>query len=139
MRLSFDMTKFNDFLNEQLKSPDFKKEYDALDAEFSHIQDIIDSEKMELYMTDTIKGKCGTDCSTCSFKEKSNCKGCIEMDGKLFWGECDIHKCAKSKGFEHCGMCDKLPCLELTHYIETGHNPNRLKNLKKWKEEATNP
>lgn len=43
---------------------------------------------------------------------------------------------AQNKGFEHCGMCDKLPCGELTHYIETGHNPNRLKNLKKWKEEV---
>ena len=87
-------------------------------------------------MADIIKGKCGTDCTTCSFKEKMNCKGCIEMDGNLFWGECDIHKCAKNKGFEHCGMCDTLPCGELTHYIETGHNPNRLKNLKKWKEEV---
>ena len=70
-------------------------------------------------MADIIKGKCGTDCTTCSFKEKMNCKGCIEMEG-----------------FEHCGMCDTLPCGELTHYIETGHNPNRLKNLKKWKEEV---
>ena len=82
-------------------------------------------------MVDIIKGKCGTDCATCSFKEKTNCKGCLEMDGILFWGECDIYKCAKHKGFEHCGMCDKLPCGELTHYIETGHNPNRLKNRDK--------
>ncbi len=27
-----DMTNFNDFLNEQLKNPEFKKEYDALEG-----------------------------------------------------------------------------------------------------------
>jgi transcriptional regulator with XRE-family HTH domain len=39
------MTKFNDFLNEQLKDPEFKKEYDALEPEFSIIQAIIDARK----------------------------------------------------------------------------------------------
>lgn len=39
------MTNFNDFLNEQLKNPNLKKEYDALDAEFSIIQAMIDARK----------------------------------------------------------------------------------------------
>lgn len=39
------MTNFNDFLNEQLKKPNLKKEYDALDAEFSIIQAMIDARK----------------------------------------------------------------------------------------------
>lgn len=39
------MTKFNDFLNEQLKDPEFKKEYDALRPEFSIIQAIINARK----------------------------------------------------------------------------------------------
>lgn len=39
------MTNFNDFLNEQLKKPSLKKEYDALDAEFSIIQAMIDARK----------------------------------------------------------------------------------------------
>ena len=39
------MTKFNDFLNEQLKDPEFKKEFDALAPEFSIIQAIIDARK----------------------------------------------------------------------------------------------
>lgn len=39
------MTNFNDFLKEQLKDPDFKKEYDALAPEFSIIQAIIDARK----------------------------------------------------------------------------------------------
>lgn len=39
------MTDYKDFLNEQLKDADFKKEYDALDAEFSIIQAMLDARK----------------------------------------------------------------------------------------------
>ena len=39
------MTNFNDFLDEQLKDPEFKKEYDALRPEFAIIQAIIDARK----------------------------------------------------------------------------------------------
>ena len=39
------MTNYKDFLNEQLKNEDFKKEYDALDAEFSIIQAMLDARK----------------------------------------------------------------------------------------------
>ena len=39
------MTNYKDFLNEQLKDPEFKKEYDALDAEFSIIQAMLDARK----------------------------------------------------------------------------------------------
>ena len=37
------MTDFNDYLNEQLKDPEFKKEYDALEPEFAIVQAIIDA------------------------------------------------------------------------------------------------
>lgn len=83
----------------------------------------------------TIKGKCGTDCNTCQFKEKFNCVGCDKQDGKIFWGECDIYKCATAKGFKHCGECKELPCKDLTEFIENGHTPDRLANLNKWKNE----
>lgn len=36
-------TKFDDFLNEQLKDPEVKKEYDTLAPEFSIIQAMIDA------------------------------------------------------------------------------------------------
>ena len=39
------MTNYKDFLNEQLKNPEFKKEYDALDAEYSLIQAMLDARK----------------------------------------------------------------------------------------------
>ena len=84
---------------------------------------------------DTIKGKCGTDCSGCHFKEKFNCKGCTRQEGTIFWGECDIYKCAIAKGYKHCGECKDLPCAKLTEFIENGHNPDRLTNLYKWRDE----
>ncbi len=36
---------FRETLNEQLKNPEFKKEYDALEAEFSIIQAMLDARK----------------------------------------------------------------------------------------------
>ena len=39
------MTKFNDYLNEQLKDPSFKKEWDALEPEFSIMQAMIDARR----------------------------------------------------------------------------------------------
>lgn len=37
------MTNFHDFLEKRLKDPEFKKEYEALDPEFSIIQTIINA------------------------------------------------------------------------------------------------
>ena len=39
------MTNFNDFLAERKQDADFKKEYDALEPEFSIIQAMIDARK----------------------------------------------------------------------------------------------
>lgn len=39
------MSNFSDFLNEQLKAPEFKAEYDALESEFAVIQATIDAQK----------------------------------------------------------------------------------------------
>ena len=39
------MTTFNDFLEKRLNDPNFRKEYDALEPEFSIIQAIIDARK----------------------------------------------------------------------------------------------
>ena len=82
-----------------------------------------------------IKGKCGTDCNTCQFKEAFNCGGCDKQNGTIFWGGCDIFKCASGKGLAHCGECPHLPCDELKEFIENGHNSDRLSNLNKWKNE----
>lgn len=39
------MTKFNDFLHEQMKDPAFAKEYRALEPEFTIVQAMIDARK----------------------------------------------------------------------------------------------
>lgn len=39
------MTNFDDFLNTQMKDPEFKKDYDALEPEFEIIQAMIDARK----------------------------------------------------------------------------------------------
>ena len=40
------MTKFDDFLNEQLEDEEVKKEYDVLYEEFKKVQEEIDVRKM---------------------------------------------------------------------------------------------
>lgn len=39
------MTNYRDFLNEQLQNREFKKEYDALETEYSLIQAMLDARK----------------------------------------------------------------------------------------------
>lgn len=39
------MGSFDTYLNEQLKNPEFKAEYDALEPEFAVIQTMIDARK----------------------------------------------------------------------------------------------
>lgn len=39
------MTDFNEFLEEQLKDPEFRAEYDALEPEFAIVQAMIDTRK----------------------------------------------------------------------------------------------
>lgn len=41
------MTKFNDFLNEQLKDPEIKAEYETLEPEFAIVQAMIDARKLK--------------------------------------------------------------------------------------------
>lgn len=41
------MTDFKDYLNEQMKDPEFKAEYDALEPEFAVIQAMIDARRLK--------------------------------------------------------------------------------------------
>jgi len=87
---------------------------------------------------------CGTYCETCEWKEKTNCKGCKANAGDMFWGECKVAKCAIEKELNHCGECDRLPCVHLLTAFsdpEHGDNGERLINLTKWanNEESTCP
>ena len=35
---------------------------------------------------------CGIDCDICKFKVEQNCKGCKAIEGKVFWGECELYQ-----------------------------------------------
>ena len=83
-----------------------------------------------------MRSKCGTDCSKCRFRDRFGCKGCAEMNGHIFWGECSLYACAEEKGCAHCGKCEQFPCAALTEAIRTGHQTGRMENLHKWREEA---
>jgi ribosome-binding protein aMBF1 (putative translation factor) len=39
------MSSFNEFLNEQLMNPEFRKEYEAMEPEFAIVQAMIDARK----------------------------------------------------------------------------------------------
>lgn len=59
---------------------------------------------------------CGIDCDACKYKSERACKGCNEIDGKPFWGDCDLYACAKEKAHDHCGQCDDFACKKLEEW-----------------------
>lgn len=59
---------------------------------------------------------CGVFCSECEYYP-SQCKGCEEIRGKVFWGEyigqtiCEKYDCCvNQKKLPNCGKCGELPC-----------------------------
>jgi hypothetical protein len=82
-------------------------------------------------------GMCGTYCGACAWKEKMNCPGGQASQGRMFWGECKVARCAVEKGCAHCGLCPDLVCGKLRDAFSTpGHEDHgeRLDNLKGWAE-----
>lgn len=60
---------------------------------------------------------CGCDCAACEYLKKSECSGCSEIKGKVWWTSyisttvCPIFDCvANEKKFENCGVCSEIPC-----------------------------
>ncbi|MDE5671598.1 MAG: DUF3795 domain-containing protein [Eubacterium sp.] len=72
---------------------------------------------------------CGIDCDICKYKEEMNCKGCKEIKGNVFWGDCELYQCNCEKKQEHCGKCSQFPCNKLKEWASTD-NPERIDNLK---------
>jgi hypothetical protein len=53
----------------------------------------------------------------------------------MFWGVCNVAKCAIAKGIQHCGLCPEVPCITLQRFFddpEHGDNGERLSNLRAW-------
>lgn len=49
------MTKFDDFLKEQLLDPEIKREWNALESEFEYVQTVTDAEKNAILANDRNK------------------------------------------------------------------------------------
>ena len=69
---SNDMTKFDDFLAEQLQDEEVKKEYDALEPEFAVVQEIINARKLKGLTQKELSQKTGIAQSDISKLEKGN-------------------------------------------------------------------
>jgi hypothetical protein len=86
-------------------------------------------------MDERLMAACGAYCGACDWKERTNCPGCQAAQGQMFWGECAVAVCARSKGLLHCGLCPDLPCATLQGFFddpEHGDNGERLANLRAW-------
>lgn len=72
---------------------------------------------------------CGIDCDACYGKTEKGCTGCRTVEGKPFWGECELYVCCKNNNADHCGKCSNFPCDKLKEWAKT-ENPERIDNLR---------
>ena len=78
--------KFNDFLNEQMKDPEFKKEYDRLGPEYEIILQLIDA-RNELNLTQAeLAKRAGTDQSHISRLERGSYNPSLKFLKKIAEG-----------------------------------------------------
>lgn len=73
---------------------------------------------------------CGIDCDICKFKVEQGCKGCKNIQGNVFWGDCELYQCNESRKQSHCGQCPDFPCKTLKEWAAS-ENPERIDNLRK--------
>jgi hypothetical protein len=86
-------------------------------------------------MDERMIGMCGAYCGICDWRERTDCAGCQDSAGAMFWGSCGIAKCCIEKGLPHCGLCSDLPCDMLQaafDHPEHGDRGERLQNLRNW-------
>lgn len=59
---------------------------------------------------------CGADCAGCGYLKKGECKGCGQIQGKVWWAKhigmdvCPVYACAENKKLANCGLCPDIPC-----------------------------
>lgn len=80
------MTKFNDFLAEELKDPKFKAEYDALEPEFAIIQAMIDARKESGLTQKQLAEKTGINQADISKLERGNANPSLKTLKRLAAG-----------------------------------------------------
>ena len=80
------MTKFSDFLNEQMKDPVFKAEYEALEPEFTIIQAMIDARKAQNITQKQLSDRTGIAQADISKLENGNANPTLKMLQRLAAG-----------------------------------------------------
>lgn len=80
------MTKFNDFLAEELKNPEFKAEYDALEPEFAIIQAMIDARRETGLTQKELSEKTGINQADISKLERGNANPSLKTLKRLAAG-----------------------------------------------------
>ncbi len=80
------MTKFDDFLNEQLKDPEIRKEWDALEPEFAIMQAMIDARKRSGLTQKELSEKTGIAQSDISKLENGNANPSLKTLQRLAKG-----------------------------------------------------
>ena len=59
---------------------------------------------------------CGVICATHCRAYKTECEGCLELEGRISWARfygkthCPIYKCVMDKGLPNCALCGQAPC-----------------------------
>ncbi len=77
------MSDFRNYLNEQLKDPDFRKEWDALEPEFNTIQALIDARKKSNLTQKQLAEKTGIDQADISKIETGNANPTLQVLKRL--------------------------------------------------------
>lgn len=80
------MTNFNDYLSEQLQNPNFKKEWDELEPEFTIIQAIIDARKKTGLTQKQLSERTGINQADISKLESGNANPSLKTLQKLAHG-----------------------------------------------------
>lgn len=52
--------------------------------------------------------------------EDINCDGCLSQGGKLigYCQVCEIRKCCRQKGLDHCALCEEQGCEKMAKFHE---------------------
>lgn len=80
------MTDFRNYLNEQLKDPEFKKEWDRLEPEFNMMQAMIDARKRSNMTQKELAERTGIDQSDISKIETGNANPTLAVLKRLAEG-----------------------------------------------------
>ena len=82
-----------------------------------------------------VESRCGLLCSECSFREKTGCQGCVNID-RPFGGESrPVKSCCEAKKKEHCGTYRDFVCPLLHTFaydMEQSDHGVRIEQCKKW-------